>query len=228
MELVPALLDLVSPGGEPRPLSRAERLLFAATSFLAALGLGALWGVAAGSHDGHLALDNVGKVPVLLLGSSLVALPVGLLVFRLTSTRGRVSDMLLAHAVGSFAGCLTLALLSPLVALYQFSSSFAGTPVALASGVIGVLVALMVVVRVLRKLSPGVAVRTYGAPLALVAMLQLAALAQLASVTTPVFRDRTPLGKGVDGLVHHRAPRGSSTTTSGEVPADPPAVEAAR
>lgn len=203
------LLDLVSPpreeASETRPLTRAERLLFAALAFLAALGLGAIWGVAAGSHDGHLALDNIGKVPILLIGSSLVSLPVGLLVFRLTATRGRASDMLVAHASGAFTGCLALALLSPLVALYQYSSSFAGMPVAIATGVLGVVVAVAVLVRVLRKLSPDLAGRAYGAPVALILVLQLAALAQLASVTTPVFPTRTPMGRGVDGLVE--APR---------------------
>lgn len=215
MELIPALLDLVSPArdhgegsrasGEPRPLSRAERLLFAAVAFLSALALGALWGVAAGSHDGHFAFDNVGKVPVLLVGSSLVALPVGLLVFRLTTSRGRATDLVMAHAVGAFAGCLALALLAPLVALYQFSSSIAGTPVAVGSGVLGIVIAVAVLVRVLRKLAPGLVARTYGTSVALVLVLQVAALAQLASVTTPVFRSRTSFGKGVDGLVHHDA-----------------------
>ncbi|MFO0670212.1 MAG: hypothetical protein U0235_11380 [Polyangiaceae bacterium] len=197
MELFRRLLDLVGPSNADRPapddpdapsaLSGPERLFFAATAFLAALGLGAVWGIAAGSHDAHLAVDNVGKVPVLLVASSLVSLPVALLVFRLTARQGRVTDLLMAHALGLFAGCLALALLSPLVALYQYTSSFAGMPVAVGSGVLGALVALLVVVRVIRKLSPGLAGRVYGAPIALVLVLQAAALAQLASVTTPVF-----------------------------------------
>lgn len=207
------LLELVSPReatSESRALTRNERLLFAALAFLAALGLGAIWGVAAGSHDGHLALDNIGKVPVLLVGSSLVSLPVGLLVFRLTATRGRATDMMVAHALGAFTGCLSLALLSPIVALYQYSSSFAGVPVAIASAALGVIVAVLVLIRVLRKLSPEIAVRAYGVPVGLVLVMQLAALAQLASITTPVFPTRTPLGRGVDGLVN--LPRETTTT----------------
>ena len=88
----------------------------------------------------------------------------------------------------------------------------------------GALVALLVVVRVIRKLSPGLAGRVYGAPIALVLVLQAAALAQLASVTTPVFPTRTPMGQGVDGLVkRHAAP---AHTAEENTPA--PVVEAAR
>lgn len=202
------LLALLSPRGaddpedvDPSALSRVQRLSFAAAALLLAVVLGGVWGVAAGSHDHHLALDNIGKVPVLLVGSSLVALPVALFVFRLIARIGRATDLVLAHALGVFAGCVTLALLAPLVALYQYSSSFAGMPVAILSAVLALVVAVAIVVRVLRKLAPRGALATYAAPVGLVLALQLAALAQLASVTTPVFPTRTLAGRGVDGLV---------------------------
>lgn len=237
MDLFRRLIDLVGPSSAegaspedpeaPTALSGPERLFFAATAFLAALGLGGVWGIAAGSHDGHLAVDNVGKVPVLLVVSTLVALPVALLVFRLSARKGRVTDLLMAHSLGLFAGCLALALMSPLVALYQYTSSFAGMPAAVGSGLLGGLVALLVVVRVIRKLSPGMAGRVYGAPIALVLVLQGAALAQLASVTTPIFPHRTAVGQGVDGLVRrHEVVRPSDDGTTS--PAPTPVVEAAR
>ncbi|MBK6697171.1 MAG: hypothetical protein IPG50_34030 [Myxococcales bacterium] len=209
MQVFPRLLDLVSPtrtDDSAANMSRTERAFFAAVALLVSVALGALWGVAAGSHDHHLALDNIGKVPVLVVGSSLVALPVALFVFRLLARGGRASDLMLAHAVGVFAGCLVLALLSPLVALYQFSSSFAGVPVALGSAVLSVVVAVGVVVRVLRKLAPEGSAALYAPPVALALVLQLAALAQIASIATPVFPTRTPMGRGVDGLVQHAEP----------------------
>jgi hypothetical protein len=198
------LLDLVSPNrNEPtaKPESWRERIFIAAIALLTAIGLGGLWGIAAGSHDHHFAFDNVGKVPVLLIASSLVALPIGLFVFRLVATRGRTTDLIMAHAVGTFAGCATLALLAPLVALYQYSSSFAGVPVALGSAVLGAIVAFGVLVRVLRKIAPQSS-RAHAGAVGLMLALQLAALAQLASMTTPVFPSRTPFGRGVDGIAH--------------------------
>ena len=206
MTVLHRLLDFVSPSRDDDStspaLSRTQRVFFASVAMLAALALGAVWGVAAGSHDHHIALDNIGKVPVLLVGSSLVALPVALLVFKLLAKRGRATDLVLAHALGLFAGCLALALLSPLVALYQYSSSFAGMPVAVGTALLAIAIVVGIVIRVLHKLAPQGAISTYAVPVALLLTLQIAALAQFASITTPVFPTRTPLGRGVDGLVH--------------------------
>jgi hypothetical protein len=202
MQSFEELLAFIGPQPFPATqLTRARRFFIASFAFIAALVLVAVWGIAAGSCAGHLALANAVRVPVLLMGSSLVGLPVGLLVFRLTVRDGRASDLLLGHAGATFAAALALALLAPLVALYQYSSSWAGPVVALASAVVGALVGLLILVRTLGKLAPEPrARRNLLGPVALLCVLELAALLQIAAVAPPIFPQRTTVGHGIDAL----------------------------
>jgi Kef-type K+ transport system membrane component KefB len=211
MHTLVELLDFVSPSDASRaaakpPESRAGRLLLAVTAFLAALVCAGLWGLAAGSGSGRVAVGNLFEVPMLLVVSSLAALPAGLLAFRLTARGGRSTDLLVAHASAIFAGSLVLALLAPIVALYQHSSAFAGPIVAFATAVIGVGVACAVLLRTLGKLVAREKRRAFWPAVSLLLVLQLAALAQVASITAPVFPHRTAFGRGVDGLSAQDAP----------------------
>ncbi len=197
------LVDVVGPSrGEARPeIGRAQRIFLSSVAFLGALGLSAIWGVAAGSHAGHLGLASAIKVPLLLLASVLAALPLGLLVHRLTSKRGRSSDLVLGHAAATFTGALVLALLAPIVALYQYSSAWAGPVVALVSAAAAIIVAFAIFLRVLAKLQAGGGAWTdFVAPVALLLVLQGAALFQLASISTPILPERTIIERGIDGV----------------------------
>jgi hypothetical protein len=197
------LLDMVSPSPRANAeMSSTQRSLVAVVGFLGSLGLAAVWGVAAGTYPGHWALANAFKVPTLLTVSSLAALPLGLLVWKLTAPEGRASDLIVGHASAAFAGSLVLAFLAPLVALYQHSSTWAGPVVAFASAAIALVVGLAIFVRVIGKLvSAGSARRGLVAPAGLLLAVQLAALMQLASLTTPIFPDRTMFGRGIDGAL---------------------------
>jgi hypothetical protein len=215
------LLALVGP----RPLaaaemSRARRLFLAAFAFVSALGLSALWGVAAGSHDGRFALENAASVPLLLLMSSVASLPLGLLVFRLTVAEGRASDLVLGHAGAVFGGSLVLAFLTPIVALYQYSSSWAGPIVAHASAFLGIATGLALLLRSLAKLVPEArARRGMLAPVGLLCLAQGAALMQLSAIAPPVMPHRTVLGRGIDGIAHAGASNaGPSPATPGAEP----------
>jgi hypothetical protein len=197
------LFDLVSPKADvARDATQTERLVAAITGFLASIAFAALWGIAAGTHAGTLALGNVLKVPMLLVVSSVAALPIGAFVWKLTASAGRVGDLFVAHAMATFVATLTLALFAPLVALYQHSSSWAGPIIASASSVAAVGIGIAIMLRVLGKLAPtGQARRSFVLPVAIMFVVQIAALAQLASITTPVFPERTPFGRGIDGLI---------------------------
>jgi hypothetical protein len=197
----------------PRPLaaaetSRTQRLFLAALALVSALALSALWGVAAGSHDGRFAIGNALSVPLLLLMSSVASLPLGLLLFRLTVAEGRASDLVLGHAGAVFGGTLVMAFLTPIVALYQYSSSWAGPIVAHASAFVGMAIGLALLVRSLAKLVPEPrARRGMLAPVALLCLAQGAALLQLSAIAPPVMPRRTVLGRGIDGIAAHaRAP----------------------
>jgi hypothetical protein len=191
----------------PRPfaaveMSQARRLLLAAVAFVAAPVLAAVWGVAAGSAANHLSLMNAVSVPMLLLVSSAAALPVVAIVFRLTAAEGRVSDLVLGHAGAVFGASLVLALFAPIVALYQYSSSWAGPLVALGSALMAMAIGFALLLRGLAKLVPaGGGRRSLILPAGLLCVLQIAALLQLAAIAPPVMPHRTLLGHGVDGLV---------------------------
>jgi len=205
------LFEFVGPKPvDVKEVSHAQRYLVAVVGFLAALVSVGLWGVAAGTHDGHLALLNTVRVPMLLAVASLAALPIGLLVWKLTTSLGRGSDLVLGHAAATFTGSLVLAALAPIVVLYQQSSIWAGPTVALGSAILGALVALFALVRVVTKLvNSGQERRALMLPFALMFVVEAATLMQLAAIMPPIFPERTAFGRGIDGLssVHNEAPR---------------------
>ena len=94
MQPITLLLDFVGPKPvDVTGVSRAERYAVAIFGFFASLAAAAIWGVAAGTHEGHFALVNAARVPLLLGVASLAALPIGLLAWKLTTTLGRGSDI---------------------------------------------------------------------------------------------------------------------------------------
>ncbi|MEO8875146.1 MAG: hypothetical protein ABI461_06120 [Polyangiaceae bacterium] len=203
MDPIRQLLELIRPetANGFSPPTRTQRLFLSAFAFLIALALVAVWGIAAGTHDGHIAIANAVKVPMLLVVSSLTVLPLGLLVFRLTSRSARCTDLLAGHAIAIFSASLVLAVLSPLLMLYQFSSTWAGPLVAVASVAVAFVVGFFMFVRVLEKLNPPDKSRASAfAPAALLMIFQIAALAQTAAIAPPILPSRTAFGEGVDSM----------------------------
>ncbi|WP_394831933.1 hypothetical protein LVJ94_35990 [Pendulispora rubella] len=202
MQAFSQLVDVVGPSrvGSRPEIGRAQRIFLSSMAFLGALVLAGIWGVAAGSHAGHLGVGSALKVPLLLLASVLAALPLGLLVFRLTSATGRASDLVLGHAAATFTGTLVLALLAPIVALYQYSSAWAGPVVAVASAAVAIGVSFAIFLRVLAKLAAGGTWLPFVVPVVLLLGLQGAALFQLASISTPILPERTLIERGIDGV----------------------------
>jgi hypothetical protein len=210
MHTVATLFDLVAarPSSSPRAeLGRSQRLFLAAFGLLCAIGFAAIWGLAVSGAGATGALANAVKVPMLLIVSGVVSLPAVLLFWKLTSAEGaRASDLFAGYAVAVFGGTLVLAALSPLVALYVHSSSFAGPRVAIASAVVALAAGTVLFARALERLLPaGARRRTLAVPVTLMLVAQLATLSQLASVVSPVFGHRTSFGRGIDGLGPHAA-----------------------
>lgn len=188
---------------EARALSVPMRLSVAALGLLVALPCAAAWGLAASSSGAHATLENALKVPMLLLVSGAAALPFVLVVSLLVGARGtRLTDLVVAHGAATFAGSLVLLVSAPLVALYQRSSAWAGPTMAVASVAVALTVGAFVLVRALSRLARAATrARDHLLPTAALALIQLAALAQLASVTSPVFGARTRFGQGIDGAL---------------------------
>src|SRR5262249_2259503 len=150
------------------------------------------------------ALANFVKVPMLLSVSGLAALPAVLLGWRLFGARSlRSTDIMVAYGVALFGGALVLAVLAPIVALYMHSSGFAGPYVALGRAAAGAAVGGLTFLRTLGRLAPRENKRTFLPPAFVLGCVQVAALAQLASVTSPIFDHRTRFGHGIDGLAPH-------------------------
>ncbi len=208
MHSVSRLFDLVSAptaqsSSSLTTVGRSERLLLATLGLVCAMVFAALWGLAASSASFSAACANAFKVPMLLVVSGAVALPVVLLFCRLVAPGVAAGvDLLVGYAVAVFGGTLVLAVLAPLVALYQHSSSFIGPRAALASVVLAVIAGCAIFVRALGRLVGSGGRRGIYLPVAAMVLVQLAALAQLASVVSPVFPTRTAFGRGIDGVSH--------------------------
>jgi len=205
MNTLTQLIDLVSPRKNPELSTTHERAYVAAAAFVGAIACAAVWGLAAGSGSGRFALQNIVSVPMLVVVSTVASLPLGLLVFRLTQTTGKASDLVLAHAAALFGGALVLLLLAPLVALYQLSSAWVGPFVAIGTAMLAFACGVALFVRVLGKLVGDSGGRPFIVPVGLLVAVQIASLAQLASLAPPVLPTRSAFGHGVDGLVHQAA-----------------------
>jgi hypothetical protein len=169
---------------------------------LAAILLSAVWGLAATSTSMTASLGNVVKVPTLLVGSGLAALPLVCVLWKLVGpTETRLSGMMLAYATSLFGGTLVLAVMAPIVAIYQHSSVWAGPRIALVSAVLAVIAFGFLFWRTLRRVAgPGARMSKLALPAAALIVVQGLALSQLASATTPVFGERTTFGHGIDSL----------------------------
>jgi hypothetical protein len=193
----------------PKPVvadetTATEKKLAAIAGSLACLVLAAIWGVAVGTHAGHLALDNGLRVPLLLTATAIAAMPFGLVVMKLTSSEARPSDLLFAHSAAAFAGALLLAMLAPIIAIYQLSSPWAGFYIATGSAVLALAVGGAILVRVVKKLLPSGERSALALPVVLLFVVGIGTLSQLASVMSPIFPNRTAFGQGIDSFVESR------------------------
>lgn len=193
---------------EPLEISKPARVLLIASSLLAAVVLSGLWGLAATSTSLGAAGGNLVKVPTLILGSGLAAIPLVVVLWKLVGPpQSSVTSLLLAYAVSLFGGALLLAVTAPIVAIYQYSSSFAGPTIAHVSAILGFVGFALLFVRALRRTSqPGTNRWKLAMPAGALLVVQVLAMAQLASSTTPVFKERTWFGRGVDGMTHEPGP----------------------
>jgi hypothetical protein len=184
------------------PLGHSRRLFLGVTAALSSIAFAALWGLAAGGVHAANAFTNLVSVPMLLLVSGLASLPAIVLLWKLAGTGGaRARDLMVAYAVALFGGTLVLAVLAPLVALYQHSSSWFGPVVASGSCIVAFVTGAALLVRVLWRLTGGaIAKRALVLPVLGIFVLQGASLAQLASIVPPLMETRTPFGRGIDAL----------------------------
>jgi hypothetical protein len=191
---------LLAPNAESAGIAPKNRAIVVSLALLAASLCFGLWGVSLNTTSTHAALENLVKVPVLIFASGLASVPFALVLLKLFGpSSGRVSNLLVAYALALLGGSGVLLVASPLVGIYQHSTTSLGMSIAIATAVLGVITTGVLFVRVLRKLSEGDVSLFKSMPPAIVLMVvQLAVLAQLSSVTSPVFNTRTSFGHGLD------------------------------
>ncbi len=147
-------------------------------------------------------LQNLYKVPAIVLLSGLSAIPAGLLAAYLSNSGARATDLLLSYATSIFAGTLVMAVLAPLVAVYYHTSTWAGPLLGLGSALLGVSVGVWVFVRV--SLHAVADRRGRGGVLFAIAVftaVKLAMMLQLIAIMSPILPQADTFDGGIDTLV---------------------------
>jgi hypothetical protein len=203
MQTVQTLFDLaggrVLPAEEDGPARRVQLMV---SALLASVALAALYGIAAGSAEAGLAVANLYKVPMVIVLSALCAVPAALVTWKLVAAGYRATDLLVGLAAGNFSGTLVLAVLAPVVALYYHTSTFLGGFLAMAASMLALVVGLVVLLRtVFRRVEPGHRGLKLLVPLVVMAAMQLATMAQLIHVASPILPEITVFDGGMDALV---------------------------
>lgn len=198
--LISTLLNM-STGRSSTDEGPARRTQLTIGAALATLALAALWGVAAGSTVGTLAIANALKVPMVVLLSAVVAIPAGMLALRLIGLQYPARDLLFAFAPALFAGTLALAVTAPLVALYYHTSVWAGPYLAMGSAAISILVAAVLFARgAVRRATTDRDRSMIMLPVLVTIGFQLATMLQLVALASPILPETTMFDTGVDVL----------------------------
>ncbi|MCB9762501.1 MAG: hypothetical protein H6739_22070 [Alphaproteobacteria bacterium] len=203
MKAIQSLFNLIGghilPEEDDGPATRVRLILLAG---LATTVFAAIYGIAAGSTDLTLAFSNIYKLPMVILLSSLCAVPAGLLTWKLLGAKQRATDILMGQAAGNFTGTLVMAALSPIVALYYHTSGYLGGTLALGTCYLGLGVGLLILVRaVLRRAPEGLSRYEIGLPTAVLIAVQLAAMVQFIYIASPILPELTVFDGGMDAIV---------------------------
>ncbi|MBN2360336.1 MAG: hypothetical protein JXR83_12860 [Deltaproteobacteria bacterium] len=182
--------------------SHAQRLQIVIGGLLAAVALASLWGLAAGCRVLPVAIGNLYKLPMIVLLSTLGAVPAGLLAWKLTGAEYRATDLLANFTSGVLSGTLVLVVLSPIVALYYHSSAWAGPMLALGSVFLALFVGSLIFVRgVGRRVGEGWKKWSVVLPVVVTIAMQLATLLQLIAIASPILPEVTVFDGGLDRVL---------------------------
>ncbi len=189
--------------GRVGPSVSAPRALHVALgSLLFALVLSALWGGAAGSHSAVMAVTSGLKVPLIVLLSTLAALPATLLTLRLSGVPIATRRLVLSIASGVLAGALMLASLAPIVGVYYHTSAEIGAQLAVVSAFIALGVGGLIMVRnTLKQLPDGMQAKSVAMPLIVFVVVLLLAMLQFVALASPVLPSPSAFDSGIDGIL---------------------------
>lgn len=171
-------------------------------SLLCALLLAAVWGAAAGSSSAVLAASSGFKVPLIILLSTLAALPATLLALRLSGVAYQTRRLFASICSGVLGGALILAALAPIVGIYYHTSAEIGAKLAVASAFVALAAGGLIMVRnALRQLPAGMRAKTIALPLGVFVVVLLAAMLQFVALASPVLPTPSAFDGGIDGIL---------------------------
>lgn len=201
MEAINSLFGLVS-GHElaPEDDGPARRTQLIALGVLASVVFAAIFGLAAGSTDWSLAVANTYKLPMSIVMSAVVAVPAGLLAWRLAGAKGRMTDLLLGVTTANFTATLVLASLAPIVALFYHTSAYLGGVLAMGTATLALAVAVWVVVRRVKRAEKGMRMALL-MPLGVMVAVQVMALAQMIFLASGFLPEATVFDGGADMIL---------------------------
>ena len=183
-------------------LSAQRALHIAIGSLLCALLLSAAWGAAAGSSSVLLALSSGLKVPIIVLLSTLAALPATLLALRLSGVQYAGRRLFLSICSGVLGGALILAALAPIVGIYYHTSAAIGAKLAVASAFVALGAGGLIMVRnALKQLPADLNAKSIAMPLGVFAVVLLAAMLQFIALASPVLPVPSAFDGGIDGII---------------------------
>ncbi len=198
---LPVLLNLAS-GKSQCSLSASRSLQLALGSLLASLFLVAIWGAAAGSHSLHLAAASALKVPLIVLLSTLSAIPVTLLVLKLSGISYSGRNLFLSICSGVMGGSLILAALSPIVGVYYHTSVLIGSRLAVLSAFVAIIGSGILIVRnASRMRTDKTTSKSLALPLGVFVVVALAAMLQFVALASPVLPNASSFDAGIDGIL---------------------------
>jgi len=196
------LLHLITGRPVDEGEGRSRRIQLMITAGLLSLVFAALWGLAAGSASLGLALANIYKVPMIMLLAALISIPAGLLALRVSGTDYRASDLLISFFTAVFSGSLVLGVLSPLVALYYHTSTWAGPFLSMGSAFLALGVSGFVFIRAThRRRKEGTQHQSLALPTVTMVVMNAACLLQLVALASPILPEATIFEGGVDGVI---------------------------
>lgn len=199
------LFDLTFGREDPAPTEGARKHQLILSAVLLSLAFAALYGLAAGSRSMPLMLGNLYKLPMVVLLSTVCAMPAGALAWKLSGTTCSLTDVLVRHVSAVLAGTAVLLVLAPLLAVYYQTSAWAGPLIAVGASTIAVIVALVQAVRKTLAATPeGVSRAAALIPVVVLGVVQLATLLQLLALAAPIVPEVTAFEGGLDGFFHAR------------------------
>ena len=182
---------------------RARRVQLMVLAALASLVFAAVWGLAAGSQSFTLMMSNVYKVPMVVLLSSLSAVPAGMLAWKLLGVKYSGTDLLMGFATGVFGGTLVLGVLAPLVGIYYHTSAWAGPMLGMGSVFTALAVAMAVFIRnVMKRVPNGTRRRLMLVPIGVFLFMQAATLVQFIALASPILPELTVFDGGIDHMIN--------------------------